>query len=99
MNNFNGYLISNKLADYMKSVIMQVRELSPNFFEFSDECIVAASLEYSKYNRNFSEIEKVTYLYEKMYLFTWGKDCGKLSVNFIDELQVYSIIELDYNPF
>lgn len=57
-------ILEEKLSSFIKEYILPLR-IGKGFELFSDECILYALLEYSKYNRNFNPDERLLYLYSK----------------------------------
>lgn len=48
-----------------KTRMIRYYNLSPEFENFESEQILQALLEYSKYPRNFTNLQRLSYLYEK----------------------------------
>ena len=57
-------IIEGKLSSFIGRYIATFRE-GIGFEKFSDETILYALLELSKFNRNFTDDERLTYIYDK----------------------------------
>lgn len=66
---------------------------------FTDEAILFAYIEYAKCYREYSEIGRIQYLYEKAYLYDHGKDPEIKEVYYDDYCEMYRVVLKDlFNP-
>ena len=61
----NVTLIEGKLSSLMNRYVREFRENGDGFQDFTDEAIIFALLEYSKFPRNYSKEERIEYIHGK----------------------------------
>jgi len=84
-------ILEGKLCSLIGRYITDIREQGQGFEEFSDEAILYAYLEYYKFPRDYTKLERIKYLYEKCCEYL-GIAHNKVIVE-IDESYDYFIVQ------
>ena len=86
-------ILEGKLTYLIGRYITDIKEQGQGFEEFSDETILYAYLEYSKFPRDYTKAERIKYLYEKCCEYL-GIEYKKVIVEF-DEQYDYFIVRTE----
>jgi len=74
-------IIKGNLALILKGYVKEFRENGEGFERFSDEAILFALLEYSRYPRNVDKRQRIVYIHDKCLQYE-GKTHEYVDVNF-----------------
>ena len=78
MEKLDCFSISNKLGTLFKNEVTELKESVPSFRTFSDEALMSAIFRYGRFPRDgelATNVGRLKYLYEKAFLFDYGKEC------------------------
>jgi len=88
----NVTIIADKLSSLLYGYIREFRSGGNGFEEFSDEAIMYALLEYSKFPRHFSRAERIVYIHDKCIEFEGKTHIRGVGVEFDEQYGDYFII-------
>jgi len=84
-------LVIGKLSSLMYGYIKEFRHNGGGFEEFSDEAIIYALLEYSKFPRHFDRVERIVYIHGKCLEFE-GKPHIYVNVEFDEQYDCFIVL-------
>ena len=88
-------ILEEKLSSFIGEYIAPLR-IGKGFEVFSDECILYALLEYSKFVRPFTDEERILYLYSKCGEYNGHKKDIKIDFDDNGNFELYSDYELPW---
>lgn len=78
-------ILEGPLAGFLHRYLINLRECCETFYNFKDETIIYSLLEYSKFVRPYTKVERIKYLFEKCCEFEQVKVGPSIKV--ISELE------------
>ena len=84
-------VIEGNLSYFIFDYIEEFRKNGEGFEEFSDEAIIYALLEYSKFPRNYTRKQRIIYVYEKCLEYE-GKPHKRVNVE-TDDYDYFFIVD------
>ena len=84
-------IVKGKLAFLLNGYIKEFRQNGDGFEDFSDEAIMYALLEYSKFPRHFTREERIIYIHGKCLEFE-GKPHVYVNVEFDEQYDTFMVL-------
>ena len=83
-------ILENKLSSLIDRYISDIKEQGDGFGQFTDEAILYAYLEYAKFPRDYTKMQRIKYLYEKCCEYL-GIEHNKVIVTFAEEYDYFIV--------
>lgn len=87
----NVVVIKDKLASLLDRYVREFTDNGQGFEEFSDEAIIYALLEYSKFTRDYTREERIVYIHGKCLEYH-GYDHIYVSVEFDEQYDFFTVL-------
>jgi hypothetical protein len=87
----NVAIVTGKLATLIDGYIGEFRHNGDGFHDFSDEAIIYALLEYSKFPRDFTKSQRIVYIHDKCLEYE-GREHFNVTVEFDEQYDTFVVL-------